>query len=108
MRPCFGFGLPTPSLTAVLPGLLTGGKVRVRPFPITTFPILLRCPPQSSRFADPGGWPGRHSGLPPPGRYNARMLIIDTHAHILPRDWPDLAAKYGDSRLPVIHHTDDG
>ena len=23
------------------------------------------------------------------------MLKIDTHAHYLPRDWPDLAAKYG-------------
>ncbi len=27
------------------------------------------------------------------------MLKIDTHAHYLPRDWPDLAAKYGDARL---------
>ena len=36
------------------------------------------------------------------------MLIIDTHAHVLPRDWPDLAARYGDARFPVIHHTDDG
>lgn len=36
------------------------------------------------------------------------MLKIDTHAHVLPRDWPDLAAKYGDIRFPVIHHTDDG
>lgn len=36
------------------------------------------------------------------------MLIIDTHAHVLPRDWPDLASKYGDPRFPVIHHTDDG
>ncbi len=36
------------------------------------------------------------------------MLKIDTHAHLLPRDWPDLASKYGDSRFPVIHHTDDG
>ena len=23
------------------------------------------------------------------------MLKIDTHAHYLPRDWPDLATKYG-------------
>ena len=36
------------------------------------------------------------------------MLKIDTHAHFLPMDWPDLAAKYGDLRFPVIHHGDDG
>ena len=36
------------------------------------------------------------------------MLKIDIHAHYLPRDWPDLAAKYGDDRFPVIHHGDDG
>jgi aminocarboxymuconate-semialdehyde decarboxylase len=36
------------------------------------------------------------------------MLKIDVHAHILPRDWPDLARKYGDDRFAVIHHTDDG
>ena len=36
------------------------------------------------------------------------MLKIDTHAHYLPRDWPDLAAKYGDNRFPVIHHGSDG
>ena len=36
------------------------------------------------------------------------MLKIDIHAHTLPRDWPDLARKYGDARFPVIHHTDDG
>ena len=35
------------------------------------------------------------------------MLKIDTHAHYLPRDWPDLANKYGDNRFPVIHHGDD-
>ena len=35
------------------------------------------------------------------------MLKIDTHAHYLPRDWPDLASKYGDNRFPVIHHGDD-
>jgi aminocarboxymuconate-semialdehyde decarboxylase len=34
------------------------------------------------------------------------MLKIDTHAHILPRDWPNLAEKYGDDRFPVIVHTD--
>jgi aminocarboxymuconate-semialdehyde decarboxylase len=36
------------------------------------------------------------------------MLKIDIHAHILPRDWPDLATKYGDDRFAVIHHTADG
>ncbi len=36
------------------------------------------------------------------------MLKIDVHAHILPRDWPDLATRYGDDRFPVIHHTDRG
>ncbi len=36
------------------------------------------------------------------------MLKIDVHAHYLPRDWPDLAQRYGDARFPVIHHTDDG
>ena len=41
-------------------------------------------------------------------RYPAWMLKIDIHAHYLPRDWPDLARKYGDDRFPVIHHTDDG
>ena len=34
------------------------------------------------------------------------MLKIDVHAHILPRDWPNLAEKYGDDRFPVIVHTD--
>lgn len=36
------------------------------------------------------------------------MLKIDTHAHYMPRDWPDLASKYNDNRFPVIHHADDG
>lgn len=30
------------------------------------------------------------------------MLKIDTHSHILPEEWPDLAEKYGDVRFPVI------
>src|SRR5258706_14566065 len=34
------------------------------------------------------------------------MLKIDTHAHILPMDWPDLAEKYSDPRFAVIHHTE--
>ena len=33
-------------------------------------------------------------------------LKIDTHAHVLPRDWPDLAARYGDNRFPSIDHSD--
>lgn len=34
------------------------------------------------------------------------MLKIDTHAHVLPRDWPNLAEKYGDDRFPVMTHSD--
>lgn len=34
------------------------------------------------------------------------MLKIDTHAHILPQNWPNLVEKYGDDRFPVIHHAD--
>jgi aminocarboxymuconate-semialdehyde decarboxylase len=30
------------------------------------------------------------------------MLKIDTHAHILPETWPDLATKYADNRFPVM------
>lgn len=30
------------------------------------------------------------------------MLKIDTHTHVLPETWPDLATKYGDNRFPVI------
>ncbi|MCK9538258.1 amidohydrolase family protein [Dokdonella sp.] len=30
------------------------------------------------------------------------MLKIDTHAHILPENWPNLADKYGDNRFPVM------
>ncbi len=33
------------------------------------------------------------------------MLKIDTHAHILPRDWPNLAEKYGDDRFAVMTHS---
>lgn len=33
------------------------------------------------------------------------MLKIDTHAHILPRSWPDLASKYGDDRFAVMQNT---
>ncbi|HEX7341601.1 MAG TPA: amidohydrolase family protein [Rhodanobacteraceae bacterium] len=34
------------------------------------------------------------------------MLKIDTHTHILPHDWPNLATKFGDNRFPVMTHTD--
>ena len=34
------------------------------------------------------------------------MLKIDTHAHILPPDWPNLAGKYGDERFPVMVNAD--
>ena len=30
------------------------------------------------------------------------MLKIDTHAHYLPRDWPDLAAKYPAGAHPIV------
>src|SRR6185437_13825363 len=38
--------------------------------------------------------------------YTWAMLKIDTHAHILPAEWPDLAAKYGDDRFPVMVRSD--
>ncbi|WP_291227268.1 amidohydrolase family protein [Dokdonella sp.] len=34
------------------------------------------------------------------------MLKIDTHAHILPPDWPDFATRFGDTRFPVMVHTE--
>ena len=34
------------------------------------------------------------------------MLKIDTHAHILPANWPNLAEKYGDDRFPVMVRTE--
>lgn len=33
-------------------------------------------------------------------------MRIDTHAHILPRDWPNLAERHADPRFPVIDHSD--
>ncbi len=33
------------------------------------------------------------------------MLKIDTHAHILPREWPDLASKYAEPRFAVMTHS---
>jgi len=35
----------------------------------------------------------------------ARILKIDVHAHILPRNWPNLALKYHDARWPWIDHS---
>ena len=34
------------------------------------------------------------------------MLKIDTHAHILPESWPNLAEKYRDDRFPVVINTE--
>ncbi len=34
------------------------------------------------------------------------MLKLDTHTHILPESWPDLASKYGDPRFPVMTASD--
>ena len=34
------------------------------------------------------------------------MLKIDTHAHILPPTWPNLAEKYGDDRFAVMVNAD--
>ncbi len=33
-------------------------------------------------------------------------MRIDMHAHVLPRDWPDLATALGDPRWPSIDHAD--
>jgi len=33
-------------------------------------------------------------------------MKVDCHCHILPRDWPDLAERYGDPRWPRIEHLD--
>jgi len=58
----------------------------------------------------PGEARNRHVQPPHDGDtqrfYTRRMLKIDSHAHILPRDWPNLAAKYGNDRFPVMTHTD--
>lgn len=36
------------------------------------------------------------------------MLKIDIHAHILPREWPDMKEKFGVGGFPVIDHGADG
>jgi aminocarboxymuconate-semialdehyde decarboxylase len=36
------------------------------------------------------------------------MRVIDIHNHFFPREWPDLAARYGTPNWPWIRHTEDG
>jgi aminocarboxymuconate-semialdehyde decarboxylase len=36
------------------------------------------------------------------------MPVIDIHNHFFPREWPDLAARYGTSDWPRIKHTEPG
>ena len=36
------------------------------------------------------------------------MQVIDIHNHFFPRDWPDLAARYGTPNWPWIKHTGNG
>jgi aminocarboxymuconate-semialdehyde decarboxylase len=36
------------------------------------------------------------------------MPVIDIHNHFFPREWPDLAARYGTSNWPCIKHTEPG
>ena len=36
------------------------------------------------------------------------MRVIDIHNHFFPRDWPDLAARYGTPNWPWIKHTEPG
>jgi aminocarboxymuconate-semialdehyde decarboxylase len=35
-------------------------------------------------------------------------MIIDIHTHFVPREWPDLAARFGGDDWPGIRHTGDG
>lgn len=34
-----------------------------------------------------------------------KHLRVDFHTHIIPTNFPDLEAKYGDNRFPTLHHT---
>jgi aminocarboxymuconate-semialdehyde decarboxylase len=36
------------------------------------------------------------------------MPVIDIHNHFFPRQWPDLAARYGTPNWPCIKHTEPG
>ena len=36
------------------------------------------------------------------------MPVIDIHNHFFPREWPDLAARYGTPNWPCIKHTEHG
>lgn len=36
------------------------------------------------------------------------MRVIDIHNHFFPREWPDLAARYGTPDWPWIKHTEEG
>jgi aminocarboxymuconate-semialdehyde decarboxylase len=36
------------------------------------------------------------------------MPVIDIHNHFFPREWPDLAARYGTPNWPRIKHTEPG
>jgi len=36
------------------------------------------------------------------------MSVIDIHNHFFPREWPDLAARYGTPNWPWIKHTEPG
>ncbi|MBK9609106.1 MAG: amidohydrolase [Betaproteobacteria bacterium] len=36
------------------------------------------------------------------------MTVIDMHAHFVPREWPDLAARFGGADWPGIRHTAPG
>jgi aminocarboxymuconate-semialdehyde decarboxylase len=36
------------------------------------------------------------------------MPVIDVHNHFFPREWPDLAARYGTPHWPLIKHTEPG
>ncbi|WP_047155033.1 amidohydrolase family protein [Aneurinibacillus tyrosinisolvens] len=34
-----------------------------------------------------------------------KKFRVDFHTHIIPEDFPNLAAKYGDNRFPILKHT---